>query len=156
MIRKSKYEEFQKISDLWLKASLQAHSFINENHWIEQKALLCHDFLPSVETFVFEDKHKLKGFICLGKQNKIAALYVAPEFQNKKIGTKLLNYIRRNKPNLSLDTYAKNAKALRFYQKHNFKIIAEYLEENTSEKKLLLSWALGCLSGYCKKYYADS
>lgn len=156
MIRKIKASEFAKAAALWLKASLSAHDFIDKAYWHENLKDMKDIYLPSAETFVFEDKHKIKGFICIAENNYITALFVAPEYQKQSIGSKLLAFARKRYPHLSLKVYVKNQNALQFYQRKDFKIIAEGTDEATQEKELTMSWALGCKSGFSKRYQGDS
>ena len=105
---------------------------------------------------MFEDKHKIKGFISIADNNYIGALFVAPKFQNHKIGRKLLKYVQRRYPLLSLSVFVKNQRALQFYQQNDFKIISEQTEPSTQERELRMCWGLGCKSGFRKRYYGDS
>lgn len=156
MIRKASKQDTDKIMQIWLQASLKAHQFIAEDYW-KNKALEVREvYLPQAETFVYEDKRQIKGFVSVILDNFIGALFVDVSFQRKNIGSKLLDYVRQNRPNLTLRVYAKNLAALNFYQKNDFKILVEKLDEHTSEKELIMSWAKGCKSGYAKKNKEDS
>lgn len=156
MIRKIATSEVEKTANLWLEASLQAHDFIEADFWQKHLQTIQEDYLPNSETFVFEDKHKIKGFISIVDSKFIGGLFVAPIYQNQKIGSKLLEFVRKRYPHLCLKVYVKNQKALRFYQHKDFKIVSEGMDEATQEKELLMSWALGCKSGFGKRYQGDS
>lgn len=156
MIRKIKPAEYGEVTALWLKTSLEAHNFIEAAYWQKMSVTVARDYLPLSETYVFVDKHRIKGFISILENNYIGALFVAPEFQHQKIGSRLLAYIRRYRPTLNLKVFAENKSALRFYQKQGFKIVAEKIEESTRAKELQLSWAVGCISGFNKRFPADS
>lgn len=156
MIRKITTSDFVKAAEIWLHASLQAHNFIEADFWQKHMQTIQDDYLPNAETFVFEDKHKIKGFISIVDSKYIGGLFVAPTYQNKKIGSKLLEFVRKRYPHLCLKVYVKNLKALRFYQHKDFKIVSEGADEATQEKELLMSWALGCKSGFGKRYQGDS
>ncbi len=152
MIRKATPEDFGKISDIWLKTSIQAHHFISPDYWHQHLAEIRDIYLPQAETFVYEDKRRIKGFISILADNFIGALFVSSEYQNKHIGTKLLEFVRRNRANLTLRVYVQNKQALQFYQKNDFKIIAEKTDEDTGTEELVMSWGKGCKSGFSKKY----
>ncbi len=156
MIRKINAKEFEKAAQLWLDASLKAHHFIDAAYWKNNLQNMQNFYLPKSETFVFEDKRKIKGFISVTENNYIAALFVDPSFQRKKIGSKLLSFIRKKYSHLCLKVYVKNLPAISFYQKNDFKIIAERTDTLTNEKELIMSWVLGCKSGFSKRYSADS
>lgn len=156
MIRKYQNPDIEKILAIWLQASKQSHNFIKEEYW--QKMLPCvrKYYIPNTETFVFEDKHQIKGFISTIDNQYIGALFVAPQYQRQKIGTKLINYVKNIYPSLNLKVFIKNHDALRFYRKHGFKIIAEQIDESTNEKELLMSWMMECRTGHHKRYPSDS
>lgn len=156
MIRCSRPSDAQKIADLWLEASLQAHGFIPADYWRRMQSSVLKHYLPNTETFVFEDRHQIKGFISIADGKHIGALFVAPKYQNRKIGRKLLKYAQRRYPLLSLNVFVKNLRALYFYQQNGFKIVAEDVEPSTKEPELQMCWGLGCKSGFRKRYYGDS
>lgn len=156
MIRRYKKTDTQKILDLWLSASVQAHHFVPADYWQKMQTSVRDHYLPNTETFVFEDRHQIKGFISVLDGNYIGALFVAPQWQKKRIGGKLLRFVQRRYPLLSLNVFVKNPQAIAFYQRGGFKITAEQIEPSTKEKELQMSWGLGCKSGFIKKYFADS
>lgn len=156
MIRKSKQQDYEKLTKLWLEASLKAHDFIAADYWEQAADKIKTIYLPAAQTYVFEDKHQLKGFISLLDNNYIAALFVSRGHQKQRIGTKLLQYVRRRRPNMQLRVFVRNTNALRFYQKCGFKVVSEGTDTETQEKELLMAWAQGCFSGHVKIYKGDS
>lgn len=156
MIRKSQEADIEKLLDIWLRASVQSHNFVEEEYWQKMKPSVKKYYLPNADSFVFEDKHKIKGFISIIDDRHIGAIFVDPDYQNKKIGSKLINYVKKLYPELSLHVYIKNKDAIRFYQKHGFKIIAEQTDDGTKENELFMSWFLESKTGYKKKHPGDS
>ncbi len=156
MIRKYKISDTEKLLDIWLAANMQSHNFIDCNYWKNMLPTVRKYYLPNTDTFVFEDKRQIKGFISIIDDKYIGALFVAPEYQNNKIGTKLVNYVKKIYPELSLKVFVKNDNALRFYQGHGFKIIDEQHDDSTKEKELLMSWLLESKTGHTKKHPGDS
>ena len=156
MIRKSEKQDTDKLLKIWLEASVQAHHFVEATYWKNMVPSVKKYYLPNTDTFVFEDKHQLKGFLSIIDDKYIGALFIDPRFQNKKIGTKLVDYAKRIYPELSLKVFTKNEKALRFYQKHGFKIISEQKDESTKENELLMSWAMANKTGFYKRCPGDS
>lgn len=156
MIRKATNGDIEKIMKIWLDASIKAHHFIEADFWKRRRDEVQNVYLPQSETYVYEDKHQLKGFISVILDNFIGALFVDNACQKKNIGSKLLDYVRQNRSSLTLKVYAKNQPALKFYQKHDFKIITERKDERTGEDELIMSWGKGCKNGYAKKFSQDS
>ena len=156
MIRKSTKNDIDKLLKIWLDGSLQAHGFVAADYWKNMVPTVKKYYLPNTDTFVFEDKRQLKGFVSIIDDKYIGALFIAPEYQNKKIGSKLVDHAKRLYPELSLKVFTKNNKALKFYQKHGFKIISEQQDESTKEQELLMSWALANKTGFYKRTPGDS
>ncbi|MBE6451940.1 MAG: N-acetyltransferase [Alphaproteobacteria bacterium] len=156
MIRRAKADDIDKILKIWLETSNQAHYFIDKDYWQNMLSSVKNHYLPYAKTLVFEDKHQIKGFISITDEKHIGALFVAPKWQNKKIGRKLLKTAQRYYSLLSLNVFAKNSKAIEFYMQNDFKIVNEQVEVSTREKELKMCWSLGCKSGFIKRYRSDS
>ena len=156
MIRKFQEQDVETMLSLWLQASLQAHNFVVAEYWHNMMPIIKKYYLPNTDSYVFEDKHQIKGFVSIIDEKYIGALFVMPKFQNMKIGSKLLNYVKKIYPELGLKVFLKNEDAVRFYKNNDFKIVGEQIDESTEEKELLMSWSLGCKSGYAKKHPGDS
>lgn len=156
MIRKYTPDDVEKMLAIWLNGSIQSHGFVSNDYWYNMMPIVRKYYLPNTESFVFEDKRQIKGFISIIDDKYIGALFVDPKFQKQRIGSKLVNYVKKLYPELSLKVFTKNVDALRFYQKNGFKIIAEQTDESTGEDELLMSWSMECKSGFAKKHPSDS
>ena len=156
MIRNYKTKDEEKVLNIWFKASIQSHDFISSEYWQKMLPVVKKYYLPNTDSFVFEDRHQIKAFMSIIDDKHLGALFVDPKFQNKKIGTKLVNFAKRRYPELTLKVFIKNTGAVHFYQKNGFKIIAEQVDEDTKETELLMSWSLECKSGHKKRYSGDS
>ena len=64
----------------------------------------------------------------------------------------LLQFVKKRRERLCLNVFVRNEKALRFYQKNDFKIIREQCEPSTAETELVMAWAMGCKSGFSRKH----
>ena len=135
MIRRAIPADTDKIMSLWFRENAAAHSFIPRCFWENCAEMVRTELLPAAETFVFCDKRQIKG---------------------KGIGLRLLEYVRRRRPRLSLHAYIRNAGALCFYRRCGFKIVAESVNEQTQEPEVLLVWSRGCLSGCRNRFPGDS
>ena len=76
---------------------------------------------------VYEEDRNILGFIqykLLYETLEIINIAVKEEYQNRKIGTKLLDHISELGENhILLEVNENNKKAIEFYKKNNFKII---------------------------------
>ncbi|MBS4772781.1 MAG: N-acetyltransferase [Proteobacteria bacterium] len=156
MIRAAVSADYPAVVRLWLAASLQAHSFVPAEYWTKMQKSIARDYLPNSRTFVFIDKRQIKGFISIVDDSHVGALFVDPRFQGRKIGSKLLKYVRRRRSHLSLNVFARNRLAICFYQQNDFKIVREQIDHSTKEKELTMAWAMGCKSGHHKRFQEDS
>ncbi len=156
MIRNFRPADTDKLVSLWLETTVSAHPFISEEYWVQNEPFVREECLPKAQTYVFEDKHKLKGFISVLDKGHIGALFVGKAYQGKKIGSKLISFAKKRFSHLTLNVYAKNVRAFSFYQRVGFKIISEQTDKQTGEKELTMSWALGCKSGFQKRFQGDS
>ena len=151
MIRKATAKDIDKIMQIWLEANTKAHAFIAPVYWQKHYDEVKNNYLPQAETFVYEDKHQLKGFISILLDNFVGALFVDTRYQRQNIGTKLLDYARKQKSSLNLKVYALNQPAIRFYQKNDFKILAEKYDEAAQSKELIMGWMKGCQTPFLNK-----
>ncbi len=82
--------------------------------------------------WVYDDEF-VKGMLRM-EGNKIIELYVDSFFQNKGIGAELIEFAIQMFHASSLFVLEKNSSAIRFYQRHGFRLTQERkLEEGTTE-----------------------
>ncbi|MDH6232277.1 ribosomal protein S18 acetylase RimI-like enzyme [Mesorhizobium soli] len=106
--------DIEKLSGIWLDASLVAHPFIGARRLIEQRQLIEEKYLPNAETWVACRMGEPVGFISL-LDTFIGAIFVAPDQQGQGIGRKLIAHAMVRKGELSLEVYTQNEQAVRFY-----------------------------------------
>lgn len=82
--------------------------------------------------YVYTNDDKVIGFIHISSNYEIIDILnivVDPKYEKQGIGTKLINYIIKNKDQnatkIMLEVREDNLKAINFYQKNNFKIISK-------------------------------
>lgn len=119
----------KKLSSIWLEASLNAHPFLGRQRLLEQQKLIENIYLPQAETWVACSGDEPVGFIGL-IDTFIGGLFVAPSRQGEGIGKALVAYALRLKGELSLDVYAHNESAHRFYIGQRFKEISQNPVDN--------------------------
>ena len=93
MIRKLKSKDIDRIMQIWLNSSINGHRFIKESYWKANYNLVKDTYIPTSETFVYEEDTKIKGFISLIDGNYIGALFVDVDYQGNGIGKKLMKYL---------------------------------------------------------------
>lgn len=65
----------------------------------------------------------------------MAGIFVCHKEQSKGIGKQLLDFVKQSKNQLSLSVYQKNARAVKFYQREDFEIQCESVDQDTDEKE---------------------
>lgn len=104
----------ERLSGIWLDASLEAHSFLGAQRLLEQRCLIEERYLPMAETWVACRHAEPVGFISL-LDDFVGGLFVAPNQQGLGIGRKLIAHALDQKGKLSLEVYVQNQQAVRFY-----------------------------------------
>lgn len=139
MIRKLRENDLAAVMEIWLDSNIKAHYFIPKEYWISNYPAV-KEMLPQAEVYVYEeeDTQQIIGFIGL-TENYIAGIFVQENAQSRSIGKQLLNYVKEIKTTLSLKVYQKNVHAISFYQREQFIIQSENIDDN-NEKEFIMSW----------------
>ena len=138
MIRKFRENDLPSIMQIWFDSNVEAHSFIPAKYWRDNFEMV-KDMLPKAEIYIYESLGKISGFIGLNK-DYIEGIFVEKNMRSKGIGKQLLNYVKKLKEEMHLSAYKKNYKAISFYQREDFVIQSESIDNDTNEKELLMVW----------------
>ena len=100
------------------------------------------DILPKKEIYVYEDDNtnQINGFIGL-MDNYIAGIFVNKNNQSRGIGKQLLDYVKEIEETLNLSVYQKNIRAISFYQREQFIIQSEHIDNDNNEKEFIMIWS---------------
>lgn len=138
MIRKFRREDISRVMEIWLDSNISAHSFIPAKYWQDNYDTV-KEMLPQAEIYVCETENKIQGFVGLN-DDYLEGIFISGEAQSKGNGKKLLDYLKTKKNRLTLNVYQKNQRAVRFYERENFKICSENMDDNTGEKDCFMIW----------------
>ena len=141
MIRKFKEDDLNTVMQIWFDTNIKAHHFISRQYWIDNYEMV-KDILPKKEIYVYEDDNinQINGFIGL-MDNYIAGIFVNKNNQSRGIGKQLLDYVKEIKETLNLSVYQKNIRAISFYQRGQFVIQSEHIDNDNSEKEFIMTWS---------------
>lgn len=139
MIRACRPSDMDTILNIWLSASIKAHDFIAAGFWQSKLDDMRNIYLPASETRVYEAEGSVAGFYSL-YENTLAAIFVAPEWQGKGLGSVLLDDAKARRGSLQLTVYKANTPSIRFYEKHGFAALAEQLDEHSGHPELVMSY----------------
>lgn len=137
MLRAASPDDYPLLIDIWLAASIRAYPFLPPNYWPLQRHTLYRDYLPRGQTWLWEDYGRPAGFICV-VDNFVVALYVHPLYQGQGIGTRLLQQVKRQRPQLGALVYANNQAAYSFFLQQGF--IHQHSQQD--ERHQQLEWCL--------------
>lgn len=139
MIRNLKENDLDEVMKIWLSSNTEAHNFVPESYWKDNFTAV-KEALPKAEVYVYEDENaEILGFIGLDG-SYIAGLFVKKEARSNGVGKSLLDFAKEKKKSLSLSVYAKNSRAVKFYEREGFKISSEEVGGDTGEKEYLMAW----------------
>lgn len=108
MIRKMEAMDHDVVMDIWLHGNLAAHSFLSPTYWKKQYAMVS-QAIQEAEVYVYEENGAVVGFVGL-QDTYIAGIFVSEAMQNRGIGKKLMDELKKHKTILHLHVYEKNEK----------------------------------------------
>lgn len=137
MIRAFRPEDMEPVLAIWLAASIQAHDFVAPDFWRAQLDNMRNLYLPHAEVYVYGDDAGVLGFYALA-EDRLAAIFVAPDAQGKGIGKALLQHARTRRATLTLTVYQANVASVDFYRSQGFAIVGESLDEATGHEEYIM------------------
>lgn len=137
MIRKAKQDDLNRIAEIEVfNYRLKFYPiFLDDEFYFGELQVpnVAKRYTDSLEDIRVWDDGVVKGFI-LVKDGEIKKLFVEPVLQGRGIGAKLLEYAVEHMVAKTLWALEKNTGAIRFYQRHGFRLTDERrLEDGTSE-----------------------
>ncbi|MEV0370340.1 GNAT family N-acetyltransferase [Streptomyces sp. NPDC050636] len=142
-IRRYRAADADTVTDLWSRASKQAHPFIDGEGECERARTLREVYLVQAENWVAERDGTVIGLLGLlpGQAEggvEIGGLFVAPEAQGGGTGRQLLEHAAELHGALTLEVFEGNARARRFYAHLGFTERGRRVDEETGHPLLAL------------------
>ena len=138
MIRKFEKNDINAVMEIWVNENIRTHNFIVKEYWKDNYEYV-KDILPKADIYVYILYEQVVGFVGTNN-NYVEGIFVDINNQHSGIGTSLLDRIKEDKDNLTLNVYKKNANAIKFYEKNNFIITSENMDKNTNEIEYTMTW----------------
>lgn len=140
MIRKLRESDLSAVMKIWFDTNIKSHNFVSKEYWTSNYEMV-KEILPKSEIYVYEedDINLIDGFIGL-LDSYLSGLFVKNTAQSKGIGKQLLDYAKSIKSEMTLSVYQKNIRAVHFYQREQFQIQSENIDDNTNEKEFIMIW----------------
>ena len=120
---------------VFLEARRERLQFLIDLHGLdEDREFFRSVVLPQNEVWVAESGGAPAGFIAFGN-GWVNHLYVAPAFQGRGVGSRLLDVAKRASPSLQLWAFEANGPAIRFYERRGFRV-AERTDGAANEARM--------------------
>lgn len=140
MIRDFESSDMNDVLDIWLRASIEAHRFVESEFWKLKIDDMREIYIPASDTYVFTENRIVKGFFSL-HGDTLAAMFVSPDSQSKGIGQQLMKKVKSLRKKLDLTVYRENPRSIQFYRKCGFTIIRERMDEHTGHIEILMKYS---------------
>ncbi|OXS28080.1 MAG: hypothetical protein BCS36_01780 [Desulfovibrio sp. MES5] len=135
--------DYAACADIWLEASLLAHDFVDPALWSAQREAMARHYLPASQVTLFRGADRPIAFAAVCRpegEDLLAALFVAPAYWRKGIGSALLRHVLGGRNRLRLDVYRANTGALAFYKSMGFAPVGESLCGHTGQLQIAMLW----------------
>ena len=136
-------EETEQLVRIRRDAELEAQQFLPASYFNE-KAETVRDEIRTGDVYVIggetDGAENVLGFIGL-QDDCIAGFFIDRAFQSQGLGKRLLNYVKERYGQLTLDVFAKNEGAVRFYTREGFRILSSAADPATGELVYTMVWA---------------
>jgi len=143
IIRSARPEEYDEVARLWMNSWVstgleQASNFLLAN----LRARVRHEIEKGWSLFVADDHGVLAAMLALNlPENYLDQLFVAPGYQGKDLGRRLLAFTRQQLPDeIWLRCVRENEKAWRWYEREGFVIEKEQVEPTTGRMMKYYRW----------------
>lgn len=110
----------------------------------EDRAYFTGVILPENEVWIVEAGDEVAGFVAFA-EGWLNHLYVAPTFQRRGIGSRLLAVARETASALQLWAFETNEPAIHFYQRHGFRVVqrTDGSGNEASQPDVRMAWHRG-------------
>lgn len=139
MIKKLNINKLEEVMEIWLETNIDSHDFIEKKYWIQNYDLV-KELLKEADVYIFEENNIIKGFVGIVENNYIGGIFVKKNYQREGIGKKLIDFCKNKYSYLTLHVFKKNHKAINFYNKNDFMILDELINEDTKESEYLMTF----------------
>lgn len=123
LVRRMDPSELSEVTDTWYRSLMGSLEYMRPEQLRSEEAnktFFRQVVVPTRDLWIAEFEGRVAGILAL-EGNEIDRLYVAPEAQQRRIGTVLLEHAKALHPKgLTLVTHQRYTGARRFYERHGF------------------------------------
>ncbi len=127
-----------RLMTIWLNANLEAHDFVAPEYWRAAEPAV-RKALPGAELTVVMVGDEIAGFA--GVQDAyVAGLFVDRTYRNHGLGARIMRVLQTKHAQLTLDVYASNTGAVRFYEQCGFTLTNKTVDADTQQLDDQMTW----------------
>ncbi|MBK9411601.1 MAG: GNAT family N-acetyltransferase [Gemmatimonadetes bacterium] len=130
MIRPYQPADCEAVLRVWARASAVAHPFLSAGFLELERHNIPSVYLPNAETWVWEVREQVVGFISL-LGSEVGALFVDPEFHGQGIGRALMDRASTLRGELEVEVFERNLPGRAFYERLGFELMHQKVHEQT-------------------------
>lgn len=144
--RIEKEKEKEDVISVWYDAAMSRFNFLPLDYFNRESKVL-RDNLNLHDTLICEYNNQILGFISMIDAEYISYIYVDPMYQNKKIGTALIDILKEQKKTLKVKVFKEAKISIAFFLSKGFKFIDEKIDANTNQAICYMEWTKGVNDG---------
>lgn len=123
-------DDLGAVLDIWYRASVIAHSFLNEAFFDTERRQIAEEWLPASETSVLELDGRVLGFVSVA-DNEVGGLFVDPAYQGQGVGRSLMDSVTARRSYVELEVFEANTIGRGFYAAYGFQDVGKGTEPAT-------------------------
>ncbi|MDA0379159.1 MAG: GNAT family N-acetyltransferase [Bacteroidetes bacterium] len=131
-IRSYEPHDQERIVAIWEASSRIATPFLSEDFMAKTRQQIREVWLPTAETWVFEENARVIGFVTL-IGNEIGGIFVDPTVQGKGVGRSLMDWASLHHEPLLVEVFAANTIGFQFYERYGFRETNRYHHKPTNQ-----------------------
>ncbi|QIK68912.1 GNAT family N-acetyltransferase [Erysipelothrix sp. HDW6C] len=139
MIRLMEIQEIDDVMKIWLDTNIEVHHEVPASYW-EGNVADVKAAMENSNIYVALKDDTIVGFAGVSEGYYLAGIFVAETHRSDGVGKALLDYLKKTYEEITLDVYAFNEGAVRFYTKESFVIVGEGMDEAHGLKELTMVW----------------
>lgn len=133
--------DYDELLHVWEASVRSSHHFLSETDIQYYKPLIRSQYFPAVSLYAIrDDQEKIVAFVGLSDE-LIEMLFVLPGEQGKGYGKYLLDFAVQEKQIKKVDVNEQNERALRFYLKNGFDVMARDATDSSGKPFPILHMA---------------
>lgn len=132
--------DYAALAGIWERSVRATHDFLSEDDIASIGGRLVPDYFPNVELYALRRAGECVGFVGLSA-GKIEMLFVDSPCFGQGVGSALIRFAK-DRGAVLVDVNEQNPAALRFYEKHGFRIVARDATDDAGRPFPILHLAL--------------